>query len=75
LLQYHILDLEKDVTYKYGVCGDPLEPDGSSPRGNDQAQFFNKIVGYFRFIAHVLISGISGRQKARTLFFFNKGLV
>jgi hypothetical protein len=39
---YEIYDtLEEDV-YKYGICGEPLYADGSSPRANRQVREFNR---------------------------------
>lgn len=46
---YEIRDTERDAVFKYGICGDPVNPDGSSPRGNEQALYFNKVAGCFRF--------------------------
>lgn len=42
---YEIYDEERKGTYKYGICGDPLYPDGSSPRATRQVNFLNGAVG------------------------------
>jgi hypothetical protein len=62
---YEIFDTEFEDTFKYGICEKPLEPDGSSPRANEQVNFLNTAVGWLRFIAKVLLSGIPGRFRAR----------
>lgn len=64
---YEVYDTERDTTFKYGICGDPLNDDGSSDRATEQAEFFNRIVGYFRFFATVLLAGIAGRRQARQI--------
>ena len=62
---YEIIDSERSDVFKYGICAKPLEPDGSSARGNEQANFLNNAVGWFRFLARVVMAGIYGRRKAR----------
>lgn len=64
---YDVHDLELDTTFKLGISADELEADGTSPRGNEQARYSNKVVGYYRFVSRVLISGIMGRRKARQI--------
>lgn len=64
---YEINDRERKRLYKYGICGRPLNEDGSSPRANEQVSLFNKVVGWSRFFAKVLIKGISGRKKAEDI--------
>lgn len=64
---YEIRDIEEQDVYKYGICGDPLHSDGSSPRANRQVREFNRLVGMFRFIAKVLLVGISGRKRAEEI--------
>lgn len=49
---------------KYGICGDELNSDGSSPRANEQVNFLNRAVGWIRFVANVLLKAIPGRAKA-----------
>lgn len=61
---YEIRDRERGGVYKYGICGDPLTADGSSPRANKQVRLFNRVVGWARFLANVLLTGIAGRLKA-----------
>lgn len=64
---YEIFDVERDNTFKYGISGKPLNPDGSSPRANDQVFLFNRVVGMARFFAQVLLVGIPGRKSAEAL--------
>lgn len=64
---YEIRDRVKNDVFKYGICGDPLNEDGSSPRANKQVDLFNQIVEWARFFANVLITGIQGRKEARKL--------
>lgn len=64
---YEIYDKGRKDVYKYGICGDPLNPDESSPRANRQIREFNRAVGWLRFLAKVLITGIAGRIKARQI--------
>jgi hypothetical protein len=64
---YEIRDSKNNEVFKYGICGDPLNADGSSPRANDQVSLFNTVVGWARFFALILITGIQGRKKAREL--------
>jgi|JFJP01.1.fsa_nt_gi hypothetical protein len=64
---YEIFDKKEETTYKYGISGQPLNEDGSSPRANEQVSLFNRVVGWFRFIATVLITGIEGREEAEKL--------
>ncbi|NBC06316.1 MAG: hypothetical protein GVY26_03885 [Bacteroidetes bacterium] len=64
---YEIRDKVKDDVYKYGICGDPLNKDGSSPRGNKQVRLFNNLVEWSRFFARILLTGIPGRRKAKEI--------
>jgi hypothetical protein len=45
---YGIKDRERRGIYKYGICGRPLNEDGSSPRAEEQVRLFNKVVGWAR---------------------------
>ncbi len=64
---YEIYDTIEDDIYKYGICGEPLYPDGSSPRANRQVREFNRLVGFLRFLARVLVTGIPGRKRAEEI--------
>ena len=64
---YEIHDKERSNTYKYGICGDPLNADGSSPRANLQVKEFNRAFGWLRFLAKVLLTGITGRREAKRI--------
>ncbi len=50
--------------YKYGISGEPLMKDGSSKRANRQVTLFNKVAGWLRFFARILLKDIEGREKA-----------
>ena len=58
--------MEEDV-YKFGICGEPLNSDGSSPCANRQAREYNRVVGMLRFFAKVLMTGIGGRKRAEEI--------
>ena len=64
---YQIDDREREIVFKYGICGRPLNKDGSSPRANEQVSLFNKVVGWSRFFAKVILKGIAGRVKAEEI--------
>ncbi len=64
---YAIEDREKKTTFKYGICGRPLNKDGSSPRANEQVNLFNRVAGWLRFFASILLKDISGRTKAEEI--------
>lgn len=61
---YEISDSLDGEIVKYGICGDPLNTDGSSPRANSQINFLNRAVGWIRFVARVLMKAIPRREKA-----------
>lgn len=62
---YEIVDGKDNDIFKYGISGDPLNDDGSSPRANEQVSLFNTVVNWARFFARVLLTGIAGNKKAR----------
>ena len=64
---YEIRDKQTNDTDKYGICGDPLLPDGSSPRANRQLRVFNRIAGWKRFFTIILLMGIPGRKRAEEI--------
>ncbi len=64
---YQIFDVERNDIYKFGVCGKPLNPDGSSPRANEQVSLFNRVVGMALFFGEILMTGISGRKRAEEI--------
>ena len=64
---YGINDRERRGLYKYGICGRPLNEDGSSPRAEEQVRLFNKVVGWARFFAEILLTGIPGRKRAEEI--------
>lgn len=64
---YAINDRKRKGLYKYGISGRTLKEDGSSPRANEQVSLFNRVVGWSRFFAEILLTGIKGRKKAETI--------
>lgn len=64
---YQIYDKDRKGVFKYGISGQPLNEDGSSPRANEQVSLFNRVVGWARFFATVLLTGIQGRARAQEL--------
>lgn len=64
---YEIIDREYNDVYKYGICGRPLNKDGSSKRANTQVKEYNRLVGWARFFANVLLTGILGNKRAREI--------
>jgi hypothetical protein len=64
---YEIRDKKNKGVYKYGISGDPLNEDGSSPRAEEQVSLFNTIVAWARFFARVLLRDIPGRNLARKM--------
>jgi hypothetical protein len=44
-----------------------LNADGSSKRAKQQVKLFNKVVGWARFVATVLIRNIPGRKAAEEI--------
>ncbi|MEZ4887407.1 MAG: hypothetical protein R3E32_21930 [Chitinophagales bacterium] len=61
---YEIVDTEIEDTYKYGISGEELLKDGSSRRANRQVTLFNKVAGWLRFFARILLKDIDGREQA-----------
>ncbi|WP_421948820.1 hypothetical protein [Phaeodactylibacter xiamenensis] len=61
---YAIQDRKRKGIYKYGVCGRPLNKDGSSPRANEQVRLYNRVVGWARFFSQIILTGIKGRRAA-----------
>lgn len=64
---YEIRDQKENDVYKYGICGKPLNKDGSSPRANKQVSLFNTVVGWVRFFARILLTDIPGRKRAEEM--------
>lgn len=61
---YEIVDSVEDSTVKYGVSGQKLNKNGTSPRANKQVNKWNFIEGFKRFFAQILGKDIEGRKKA-----------
>lgn len=64
---YEIIDKDENDTFKYGISGETLNEDGTSPRAKQQETIFNLVVNKNRFTSQVLITEIEGRQKAKQL--------
>ena len=64
---YEIYDVERDNVFKYGICGKPLNTDGTSPRANEQVGLFNRVVGMARFFAYIIEVDINGRKRAEDI--------
>lgn len=64
---YAIFDVEKEMIYKYGICGKPLNSDSSSPRANEQVALYNRVVGMARFFAFIVLEDIEGRKLAEKI--------
>ena len=64
---YEIVDQKTNTVFKYGICGRVLNKDGSSPRANEQVNLFNRLAGWARYIARIILTGISGRKKAEEI--------
>jgi hypothetical protein len=61
---YEIRDRRGNDVYKYGICGRPLNRDGSSPRANEQVSVLNLAMRWACFFAKVILTGIPGRARA-----------
>lgn len=61
---YGINDREENEIHKYGISGKEFNKDGTSPRANEQVNLFNRVVGWARFYAQILLINIAGREKA-----------
>ena len=64
---YEIVDQKTDTVFKYGICGRRLTKDGSSPRANEQVNLFNRLAGWVRYFASIILTGIPGRKKAEEI--------
>lgn len=66
---YEIKDKQENDTFKFGISGDPIDEDkdGLSKRMREQIDFANLISGWLRFFGLILIKGIKGNAKARTI--------
>ena len=64
---YEIYDTVEEEVYKYGVSGEPLYPDGTSPRANRQVREYNRVVGMLRFFSRIIKTSIPGKKRAEEL--------
>ena len=61
---YEIVDSESNITHKFGISGEKLNNNGTSKRANKQVNLLNRIFGFVKYFASVLIKDIEGRQIA-----------
>lgn len=64
---YAIIDSEQEDIFKYGISCEKLEKDGSSPRAKRQLKLFNRLAGWLRYYAKVLLTKIPGRKRAEEI--------
>jgi hypothetical protein len=64
---YEINDAEENDVFKYGISGDELLNDGTSPRANKQVNFLNLAVGWMRYFSRILLIGLPGKRKAEEI--------
>jgi hypothetical protein len=64
---YEIRDREYEDVYKYGICGEPLNDDGTSPRAQRQVRELNRAVRWRRFFANIIATEIPGRIAAKKI--------
>ena len=64
---YAIFDEKEDDIFKYGISDKPVDIRGSSARMREQVSFLNRAVGWVRYFARIILTGIKGRDKARDL--------
>lgn len=64
---YEIINSESNDVFKYGICGKPLNLDGSSPRASFQLKMFSLAAGWIKFFANILLTGIKGREEAKKI--------
>ncbi|MCW5923788.1 MAG: hypothetical protein KIS77_15690 [Saprospiraceae bacterium] len=64
---YAIIDGDDDSIYKYGITDNVIDADGLSDRVREQVDLFNRIAGFPRFYAKILLREIPGRRQAREI--------
>ena len=64
---YVIFDGEDDSIYKYGISDDHIDPDNLSGRVREPVDLFNRIAGFPRFYAKIMLRDIPGRKQAREI--------
>ncbi|MCB9285088.1 MAG: hypothetical protein H6563_13510 [Lewinellaceae bacterium] len=64
---YEIFDKQEKEVFKYGISSDPIEEDGMSRRTRRQLKYLNLAAGWIRYFVRILITGISGRQRAEEI--------
>ena len=66
-LLYVIYDKETGYVDKYGISDDPVNENGICERVQEQLDLFNRIAGWERFFAEILLREIPGRRNAREI--------
>lgn len=61
---YEIYEKSTGKVMKTGISGQSLNSNGTSPRANRQVNSYNKVAGYDRYGARVVISNMPGRRFA-----------
>ena len=61
---YAIIEIFRNLAYKFGISGEKLNKDGSSPRANSQVNKLNKRTGKETFKAEILETDIEDRNEA-----------
>jgi hypothetical protein len=64
---YEIIDKKDMDIVKYGISADELTEEGKSPRAERQIKNMNIFVGWIRYFARILVTGIPGRKKAKEI--------
>ncbi len=64
---YVFHDKQEDEVYKYGISSEEIGSDGLSSRVRRQLNLFNRVAGWARFFARILIKNIPGRERAEDL--------
>jgi len=61
---YKIVETEYEQTIKFGISGEELSKNGTSPRANKQVNKMNRFFGKIKYIAVIIKTKIQGRAKA-----------
>jgi len=61
---YAIIEIFRNLVFKFGISGEKLNKDGSSRRANKQVNKLNKMAGINAFKSEILEIDIDGREVA-----------
>ena len=59
---YAIIEIFRNLVFKFGISGEKLNKDGSSRRANKQVNKLNKMAGINAFKSEILEIDIDGRE-------------